>query len=183
MWLPLAGMPVLQAVAIEATTRQDGDNSDDVTTWHGLDQVLIEQDGRQHVVLRDRGIVVQLDIKGADVMAGPVNLSFHTDGSKAARRNGLQLTMLNRIITSRRPKPAPLPDWTSQSLKLRNAIIALDGRAARASLREIAVVIHGQALVDRDWRTGGLKDRVRRYLRRGIKLSETGFRDLLRQGW
>lgn len=176
-------MPVLQAVAIEATTRQYGDNSDDVTTWRGLDQVLIEQDGRQHVVLRDRGIVMQLDIRGADVMAGPVNLSFHTDGSNAARRNGLQLTMLNRIITTRRPKPTPLPEWTSQTLKLRNAIIALDGRAARASLREIALVIHGQALVDSDWRAGGLKDRVRRYLRRGIKLSENGYRDLLRQGW
>ena len=156
-------------------------DADDVLSWSGLEHILIERSGRQHIVLRSRTTVLQLLIVGADVTAGPVKLRFEGEG-KDARRFGLQLSALARITTGRKRSPPQPPAWTEHKLKLRNALIALDGRAAGASLREIAIVIHGKAAVDSKWETG-LKDRTRRDLRRGLKLSQGGYRELLRQGW
>ena len=147
----------------------------------GLEHIVIEKNGRQHILLRARATVLQLVVIGEDVTTGPVNLIFEA-GSENARRFSLQLSAYSRITSGKKRSSGAPPVWTLPVLKLRNALIALDGHAAGASLREIATAIHGRAAVDDGWETG-LKDRTRRDLRRGLRLSESGYRELLRQGW
>lgn len=133
-------------------------------------------------MLRAHGVVLQIEVDGADVTSAPVSLDFHTP-HRRLRRAGHQLIMMHRFLAGTAPKCPPKPIWTAQARKKRDAIIALDGRAAGASHREVAIVIYGQAKVERDWRAPGLRDLVRRDLDRGLKLAMGGYRELLRQGW
>ena len=43
------------------------------------------------------------------------------------------------------------PGWTAQTRRLRDALIALDGYRAGATLRETAIVIYGRERIERDW--------------------------------
>lgn len=147
----------------------------------GLQHILIDAESRQHLVLRAHGVILQIAIEGADVIHGPVILDFHIRSQ--LRRSGHQLIMVDRFLSGNAPRSPPKPNWTSQARKLRDAIIALDGRAAGASHREVAIVIYGRAKVESEWGPAGLRDLVRRDLGRGLKLAMGGYRDLLRQGW
>ena len=71
------------------------------------------------------------------------------------------------------------PRWTATTLKLRDALVTLDGRMAGASYREIAIVLYGLDYVERNWMTG-LKERMRRHFLRGLLFSTGRYRDLLR---
>jgi hypothetical protein len=143
-----------------------------------LEHILIDVRGRQQVVLRSNGVSFQLSVDGVDVTAGPVALTLLVRDLGDLSRASDQLATLRRILSPISPSHAS-PRWTARTHKLRDALIALDGRAARASYREIASVLHGIAHVDRFWQTG-LKYRMRRHFRRGLALSQRGYRDLLR---
>jgi hypothetical protein len=143
-----------------------------------LEHILIDSRGRQHVVLRANGVALQLVIEGADVAAGPVAVSFLVRGLGALRQASDHLATLRRILSPASERSAP-PRWTPTTRKLRDALLALDGRAAGASYYEVAIVRYGIEYVERNWRTG-LKRSMRHHLRRGIELSRDGYRDLLR---
>jgi hypothetical protein len=64
-------------------------------------------------------------------------------------------------------------------MRLRDALIALDGHRAGATLREIAIVIYGRERIERDWPGKGLERRLRRDLQRGQALCNAGYRDLI----
>ena len=66
-------------------------------------------------------------------------------------------------------------------LELRDALIALDGKCAGVTRREIARVIYGHAAVAAQWSdpSGGMKDRVKRSIKRGERLMSGGYRTLL----
>ena len=172
-------MPVLHATARAGTAQSAGI---DVTALPGLQHILIDANAHQHLMLRAHGVVLQIKVDGADVTRGPVNLEFHVPHQRV-RRAGHQLIMMDRFLSGTAPKYPAKPIWTLRARKLRDAIIALDGRAAGASHREVAVVIYGQPKVEREWTPAGLRDLVRRDLDRGLKLATGGYRDLLRQGW
>lgn len=168
---------------LHATARADSAQSAgvDVRAMPGLQHILIDAESRQHLVLRAHGVILQIAVDGADEVKGPEFLDFHVHSQ--LRRSGHQLIMLDRFLSGTAPRSPPKRIWTSQARKLRDAIIALDGRAAGASHREVAIVIYGQTKVEREWAPAGLRDLVRRDLDRGLKLAMGGYRDLLRQGW
>lgn len=169
---------MLRATARADTTRSTGV---DVTALSSLQHILIDAESRQHLVLRAHGVILQIAVEGVDVIQGPVILDFHAHSQ--LRRSGHQLIMMDRFLSGTAPRSPPKRIWTSQARKLRDAIIALDGRAAGASHREVAIVIYGQTKVEREWAPAGLRDLVRRDLDRGLKLAMGGYRELLRQGW
>ncbi len=171
-------MPVLRATARTVTSPSSGI---DIAALPALQHILIDDASLQHLVLRAHGVVLQVVVDGADVIRGPVILGFHVHSQ--LRRSGHQLIMMDRLLSGTAPRSPSKPVWTPQARKLRNAIIALDGRAAGASHREVAIAIYGQAKVASEWRPAGLRDLVRRDLDRGLKLVAGGYRDLLRQGW
>jgi hypothetical protein len=65
--------------------------------------------------------------------------------------------------------------------RLKDALIALDGKLAGASLRQIAEMLFGPEPVARDWNHGSgiTRERARRAVRRGVALMTGGWRDLL----
>lgn len=76
------------------------------------------------------------------------------------------------------------PRWirrTRDQELFRDAFVALDGRAAGASHREVAECIVGVKRVQQEWsgRGGSLKERVRRALAKGEELREGGYLKLV----
>jgi|GEM_PF-6496418 len=66
-------------------------------------------------------------------------------------------------------------------IKLRNALIALDGQLGGVSQRRIAEVIFGADTVRQDWDNGprSYKSKTRRLIKKGVSLMEYGYKDLL----
>ena len=169
---------MLQSVAEPVGTSAIEDATVVIAALPSFEHILVDISGRQHVVLRANGASLQLLVDGADVAAGPVAITFLVRGLAALRQASDQLTTLRRII-SPASRCLGSPRWTPTTRKLRDALVALDGRAAGASYHEVAIVLHGVEYVERNWRTG-LKRSMRHHLRRGLELSRGGYRDLLR---
>ena len=66
-------------------------------------------------------------------------------------------------------------------IKLRNALIALDGQLAGVSQRRIAEAIFGTETVRDDWDNGprSYKSKTRRLIKKGVGLMKSGYQDLL----
>lgn len=178
VWLPEAGTSAFPAVAEPVEASAAGGLSVFVPDLPSLEHILVDARGRQHVVLRADGVALQLMIEGADVAIGSVDITFLVRGLGALRQASDHLATLRRILSPPARRPAP-PRWTPTTRKLRDALLALDGRAAGASYYEVAIVLHGIEYVERNWRTG-LKRSMRHHLARGLALSRGGYRDLLR---
>jgi hypothetical protein len=145
----------------------------------GAVHLLIDDRKRSHLLLTYASLALQLLIEGADLLQGPVSLTFITRGIAELGSAIDKLSALRRILTgSSQIRHAP-GRWSTQSLRLRDALIALDGHAAGASYREIATVIFGKERIARDWPDPSLKDRVRRSLRRGQAYANDGYRTLI----
>jgi hypothetical protein len=177
VWLPQRA-PTLTGTALPLRSEADGAASILMPALPCLEHILIDARGSQHVVLRGNGATMQLLIEGADIAAGPVALAFAVRGVGAIRDACRDLALLGRILAPA-GRVRRIARWTPTTLKLRDALIALDGRAAGASHRDIAVVLHGNAYVAANW-MAGLKERVRRNLARGVALADGGYRALLR---
>jgi hypothetical protein len=147
--------------------------------WSNAEHILLDTVGRQHVILRGAVGSLQLTIAGAKSVVGSRVLAILTrnraDLSLAAR----QLAKLHRALAPTALSTKRQPEWSAQSKRLRDAMIALDGRRAGATFREIAAVIYGSKRVERDWPGAGLKVRVQRDFQRGVALCGGGYRTLL----
>ena len=178
VWLPAAGASVLHAQArtIERSSVDDaGVLSSDLP---GVEHILIDADERQHVVLRANGTSLQLLVDGPHIVAHPISITFLMPGLGAISETSEHLATLRRIISPPSLRSAS-PRWTPTTRKLHAALLALDGRAAGASHRDVAVVLYGLEHVKRNWETG-VKRRMRHHLRRGLALSRGGYRSFLR---
>lgn len=145
----------------------------------GVVHVLIDERKRSHLLLVCGPLALQLLIEGADLFSGPVSLNFIVSGIVEISSAIDKLSALRRILARSSPLQHALRHWSAKTLRLRNAIIALDGHAAGASYREIAAVIFGRDRVARDWPDPSLKDPVRRSLSRGQAFANGGYRTLI----
>jgi hypothetical protein len=177
VWLPSAAC--LSAIAEHAQQPTSDDATISFADLPAVKHILVDAHGRQHVVLRANGAVLQLVVQGADIAVAPVAITFLVRGVGAIAEAAAQLATLRRILSPARLSSVTGPRWTAAALKLRDALVAVDGRAAGASYREIAVVLHGDAYVERNWKTG-LKARMRRHFARGQELCGGRYRELLR---
>jgi hypothetical protein len=145
-----------------------------------IEHILIDAGGRQHVVLRSGAHLKQLVITGHNALIGPVvfgiRLSKRSDVATLAR----ELSGLQPLLSPRRGTAARPAAWTARNVRLRDGLIALDGRDAGAKPREIAVVICGRKRIERDWPDRGLRLRVQRALTRAEALCNGGYRELLK---
>lgn len=79
------------------------------------------------------------------------------------------------------PPPADLRVTPQRRQRLRHMLRAFDGRACRATYREIAEVMFGVSRVASDsWKTSALRDSTIRLVRDGLAMVDGGYRDLLR---
>ena len=141
-----------------------------VPALRGLRHILVDARGRQHLLLRNNGAVLQLTVEGAEVAYDTVVLTFLVHGLAALGPASRQLATLRRILALTSPTVPATPRWTDHTLKRRDAVIALDGWEAGATYRDVAILLRGHERTQRDWGTG-LKERMRRDLRRGKALA------------
>jgi len=175
--MPPAGQTILAASA-ERASRSGGD----ALLFPELacvEHILIDPDGRQHVVLRAHGLVLQLDIDGADILKGPVTLMMVTRGVGLLGRTVAQLTDLRRIL-SIHPEQVPASSWTARTLNRRDSLVVFDCMTAGGTEREAGAILFGPEAVQRDWRRGSLRQRIRRDKLRGEEFVFGGYRKLLK---
>jgi hypothetical protein len=180
VWLPEAG-----AARLRFTACPGGDAHGDrpgvrVSGLPNVEHVLLDAAGRQHVVLRSGASAMQLLISGGDAIVGPVVLGVCLSKRQEIGTAAKDLSALEGVLCAPNTPRSGVPGWTAQSLRLRDALVALDGHRAGATLRETASLIYGRERIGRDWPDAGLRQRLRRDLQRGQALCAGGYRDLIR---
>ena len=148
-----------------------------VPKLRGVEHILIDADGHQHVLLRANGRVLQLEIVGADILSEQVALTISPRHIDWLGRAASQITDLHRILSG---APIPAQTWTARTLNRRDSFIVFDCMMAGSTEREAGIVIYGAAAVAQDWRQGSLRQRVRRDRQRAEHFISEGYRDLLR---
>jgi hypothetical protein len=176
IWILPAGRKTL-SVAVKPARRSDK-RSVFVPELPGLQHILIDADGRQHVLLRARGAVLQLEFEGTDVLSEPVMPTLKSCGFDRLRRTEMQIADLRRIL-SRRAITSPPMRWTIRSRNMHDAFIVHDFRRLGHRYKEAALFVHGPEAVKRDWRKDALPARMRRDWVRGEQFIASGWRRYL----
>jgi hypothetical protein len=180
VWLPETG-----AARLHITAQPIGEAAGDrlglrISAFANVEHILFDAAGRQHAVVRSGARSVQFVITGHDAIIAPVTLSIVLRRCHDIGPIAKQLADL-KVLLSAKPSKAGAPrPWTAETMRLRDALIALDGDRAGATLREIAIVIYGRERIERDWPGKGLERRLRRDLQRGRALCTAGYRNLIR---
>jgi hypothetical protein len=123
--------------------------------------VHIDAHGSQHVILKSPELV-----SGPLITLAPVRLRFASHGVARLGPHIDALGALAHLLLGRRLAiPADRPGEVDR-IKLRDAIIALDGERSGATRREIAAVIYGAERVAEEWShpNGRLKAVLKRQL-------------------
>jgi hypothetical protein len=180
LWLPETG-----AARLHFTAQPIGESAGDrlglrISAFANVEHVLCDAAGRQHAVLRSGARSVQFVITGDNAIIAPVALSVVLRGSHDIGPIVKELADLKVLLSAKPSKAGEPPRWTAETMRLRDALIALDGDRAGATLREIAIVIYGRERIERDWPGKGLERRLRRDLQRGQALCNAGYRNLIR---
>jgi hypothetical protein len=153
----------------------------DLMRFSGCVSALIRADGHQQIILKAPPRILLLSVSGASIFDRPLRAQFVTEG--ADKHICAQASKAFRDLAaflSERPQP-PEPGWTPRMKSMRNGLIALDGKEAGASYREMVRVIHGAREADVVWngQRWTPKDQVRKGLARARALMLGGYRRLL----
>ncbi len=181
MWLAPDRLVELAAMADRAGAAGDAD--------FRLDQVpsnshlWIDIVGVHHFIFKTSSKRVGLRVDGALATLAPVRLIFSTVGVNGASKAVGEFALLTEVLFPDSGKAAP--KFKSQPvtrIEFRDALIALDGKCAGATRREIASVIYGEPAVSAEWSDPSerMKDRVKRSIKRGLRMMNGGYRKLLR---
>lgn len=137
-------------------------------------------DGTQHLLLRDRKRVVQLQCVGAEIGDDPFALEIVIDRFPDVEHR-LQLIKQLADLYRRRRVGDRTGGWTVEAMRHRDALLALDLRRQGRSYREIATVLYGEDAVRQRWSNPDqtMKNRVIRSVKRGLRLSAGDYRALL----
>ena len=134
----------------------------------------------QHLLFADNGRGLQLIVEGADLLR-PVRLM--TNSAPDVTRVGAQLRALHCFNDLRLTGRLNVSTLQRDPLtpRMRNVLRALDASLSGAPLQEIARAVLSADVATQGWhgRAGGLRDRIRRTVRRGHHLMNGGYRRLL----
>jgi hypothetical protein len=146
-----------------------------------LATVVIDRRGVQHVRFREDLETLQLCITGLSIQ-GPVSLFADTTSPKQgvqARLRALACLMeLQRTGHLLKGSCSPQP----RAQRFETILVALDAWLRGANYREIAIALFGSSRVEDAWTDPGrhMQDHVRRAVRRGRRLADGGYLELVR---
>jgi hypothetical protein len=134
-------------------------------------QVVIGPDHVECLLVRTSKRSLTVRLTGHRASQGPVCLTFHVP-ARLAKDAAAHLTWYRDLLATK-------PRWikrTRSQLLVRDALIAVDGRDAGASHRDVAEVSVGHKRVREEWsaRGGWLKGRMQRALAVGQALCGGG---------
>jgi hypothetical protein len=132
----------------------------------------------EHIAVRGTRCSASMVIGSGTLLFGKANVSFIHNGLTTSSRHYQTTLILNKMTS----KLANSNRRTAQKYsKFFEYLIALDGRLAGLSYREIAIVLYGLNGVETTWSddTRGYKSKVIRASKNGFKLMERGYLKLL----
>ncbi len=175
IWIPSASRDALTIMAERASRSDSG--SVYIPALSPVVHILIDAEGRQHILLRANGRVLQLEIIGADILCEQVTLAISTRHIDWLDWAASQMSDLHRILSGGAPFART---WTARTLNRRDSFIVFDCMMAGGTERDAGAIIHGAAAVAQDWRQGSLRQRIRRDRQRAEHFVSEGYRDLLK---
>ena len=134
--------------------------------------MVVGPDRVECLLIRTSRRSLTLRLTGHRATRAPVCLTFHVPARSKVREAAASLASFPDLL---RRKPRWVKRTRSQVL-IRDALVAVDGREAGASHREVAEVSVGRKRVREEWsaRGGWLKERMRRALAVGEALCDGG---------
>lgn len=157
----------------------DGDASDAISleTLRGRHHVLVGPDN-EHIVVSDAGCSASMVVGSGTMLFGKCIVSFVHKGLKTAQRHHETMRILAGMTTSSANNNRRNMHKDS---KLLEYLIALDGRFASLSYRDIAIILYGRKTVETTWSddTRGYKSKVIRACKNGFQLMDRGYLKLL----
>ncbi len=173
-WSPDAVTFALQGTAFR---RPMGDV--DLVRLPAVRQLLVSAKGAQHLAFISEEKSLSVVLEGTPIAVAPVRVMFHVDGFEHLHLARHGLAALSDFLHDKTHRENH--HWTTTSLTVRDALVALDGHQVGASYRDIATVIFGSRRTNEAWQSenNALKDRVRRVLKRGLILSQGAYREFL----
>jgi hypothetical protein len=174
-WLASPAVPILEAFCDRPAAEVSPDVS--LASLRPATSVIVGPAQEENVILSDSDNALTLRLHGSRVSVGPVGTIFLVGGIPDPSRLATHFTTLATLLRS----PHSRTRRSRDRLLFRDALVALDGRRAGASHRDIAEVIFGTKRVREDWssRGGWLKERMRRALAKGEELRDGGYRRAL----
>lgn len=164
-------------VAAERAASADG-SAVFVPELPAVRHILIDSERRQHVLLRGNGVVLQLEITGADIMSGPIVPILSARGFNRLRRTQVQIADLGRVL-SPRERTSPPKRGKVRTNNLHDGIVVHDFRVAGHPYRDAALLLHGAHAVEQAWRKDELPARMRRVWLRADQFIRGGWRTYL----
>lgn len=141
---------------------------------------LTDAAGREHLLLKGNGCVIQALCSGMSILAlEPVKLSFVIDSIEDFQSKLRTLERAQRVYGPCDDLEAP--HWSRHSLALRNALIAYDCHQAGYSYLDTARFIYGEERATNAWSgaSRAMKDEMKRALSKGRDLVGGGYKTLL----
>ncbi|PPC79818.1 MAG: hypothetical protein CTY39_12100, partial [Hyphomicrobium sp.] len=167
VWTGASGARIIKARADRTNLTETSDL--DVAKASPIVHIHIDPMGNQHVVLSSLHQRVQMVVTGVLVTCLPVALAFETRGVRNLRRAASDFTVLTQLLVDQAPLSVDDGPGLVERRELRDALIALDGKAFGATHRDIAKVIYGSERAVIEWGASdsSMRQKIKRDLARG----------------
>ena len=141
--------------------------------------IVVGPDQTQWLLMHSTAMAIVFELRGEQIADAPINVTIFIDGLANAKPMGALLLKVPTLLSS---QPRCVLSSVSR-IFLRTALIALDGRRAGASYRDVAEVAFGTRNASEAWTNTGraMKDHVIRASKHGAALAGGGYVRLLRQ--
>lgn len=174
-WSSSKAAPVLEALAEHPRGGARPDFC--VSELSAAAHIILGPAGEQLVVIKDADSAITLRLHGSRAILGPVAVVFMLRGLPNPGYVARAFGSLDNLLSC----PSRDAHQGRDHLMMRDALVALDGRCAGASYRDVAAVLYGSERTYAEWSglSRWMKERVRRALARGEHLRDGGYLKLL----
>jgi Uncharacterized conserved protein (DUF2285)/Family of unknown function (DUF6499) len=174
-WIPAVTQHVVTCTARAANDNQK--NTMSLAAFGGQRAALVTSSG-EYITLHQQQTSACMVVKNSTFLIGESALTFEISGLNDVKQACETLKILNDLHSDRSEFTPAHSDNRSKYL---DYLVALDGRLAGRSYRDIAEVLYGCEHIGSSWTddSRGFKSKVRRAVESGLALMNGGYRDLL----
>ena len=172
--------PALRSSHLRLRINANDGESDDCLALADFNcrRAMLRQNGIEHVTIQDRTESVHLTIYDGSLLDAPCHVTFEIDGM--ARVNS-GISAMQTLVKLRQKDGSDAWNSMMRDGKYFDYLVALDGRLAGRTYRDIAEVLYGTDRIGPYWTddSRGYKSKVRRAVERGLALMNGGYCELL----
>ncbi|WP_099186281.1 DNA -binding domain-containing protein [Sphingobium fuliginis] len=177
LWTRAVDRSVLKVAAIRTATRPEA--AFDLSQWRDR-ATIVRARGCEHVLVQTAKGWLRFDVCDGTVLDGPVRLFLDVASSDAGHQTADSLRRLRDTLVNRDADcSARMPDQAH--LRQIAALRTFDALADGASIRDVGIMLFGEARVRDEWLAAGdaLKSTSRRLIALARHMGSGGYRSLL----